>query len=470
MQRLLVQLAALFPVMSIVVVGCAQNQDGMEILESLRREGLLAEGSAEPALSRDRSEDRTRDAVPAALPIEGPLTLEDLLQAADRLNPRIAAARAEIGMAGGEAWQSSLYPNPSLEVESENVRPFDGGFGASETTVGIAQPIIISGRREAAVAAGRARMSVEQLEVESVRREVHGRIRRAVTEIAYAHLAIELHEELRKFAQRTLDIASERFEARAAPEWEAIRARVETNRLGLAIERLRGELAESNERLDALLGGHHVEVDRLKAESLEATSATGLPPLEVLESQVRATHPALMAARASVEAAERSVELERARRQPDITARLGVGVNHGDDEGFIEAGVGVPWPIFDENQGNVLTARFAVIRARAQADTVSSELLGELAQAYTRWESAVARLGVYESQILGEAQRSYEQTLAGYEAGSLAFLDLLDAQRTLTEANVTHVELTRTVSQSLSEVLEILGEHPGNDNTTGDTP
>ncbi|MGI9014409.1 MAG: TolC family protein [Phycisphaerales bacterium] len=468
MQRLLIQLAALLPVLS--VVGCAPNQDGMEILESLRREGLLAESSTEPAFSRDRTENRARDAFPAAFPSDGHLTLEDLLQAADRLNPRIAAARAEVGMAGGEAWQSSLYPNPSIEVESENVQPSNRGFGVSETTVGVAQPIIVSGRRDAAVAAGRARMNVEQLEVESVRREVHGRIRRVVTEIVYAQRAIELHRELLELAQRTLDIASARFEARAAPESEAIRARVEANRLGLAVERLRGDLAELNERLDALLGGHHVPVDQLETESLEDTSTPGLPALEVLKSEVRANHPAVMAAQAAVEAAERTVELERTRHYPDITARLGVGVNHRDDEGFIEAGLGVPLPIFDQNQGNVLAARFAVIRARAQADAVSSELLGELAQAYRRWESAVARLSVFEADILAEAHRSYEQTLAGYQAGSLAFLDLLDAQRTLTEANIAQVQLTRTISQSLSEILEILGEHPRNDNTTGDTP
>ncbi len=449
-----------------LLTGCGHNTDGMRILEDLRADGLLRDDGDEPAPQLQRTGMHRS----WSFPVEGELSLSRLLEAADRLNPRIAAARARIGTAGARAWQASLYPNPSLELESENVRPSGGGFGVSETTVGMKQPIIISGRRKAAVAVGEARMSAERWELERVRRQVHGRIRREVTEIAYYRQAISLHEELRVRAQRTLNVAQTRFEARAAPESEAIRARVERTSLGLAIERLRGDMAAASERLDSVLGGHHVDLNRVGGAALESAPVEQLPALDQLLATVRTTHPAVLADEANVEAAGRQVDLERALRHSDITVRLGVGVSHADDEGFVEAGVGIPLPISDQNQGNILAARFGVIRARQEAAATSNELTGTLAETYRRWESAAARLAVFEEQIRAGAQRSYDQTGAGYESGKLPFLDLLDAQRTLIEVNVAHIELRRLVGLTLAEIYEILGEHPGPEHHQGDMP
>jgi cobalt-zinc-cadmium efflux system outer membrane protein len=389
-------------------------------------------------------------------PAEGPLSLDRILDAADHLNPRIAAARARVGAAGGRAWQASFYPNPWLGVESENVRPSNGGLGVSETTISISQPIIIAGRREAAVAVGASDVSAERWGLERVRREIHGHIRRVVTDIEYQREALRRYEQLRTLAERTVHVAEERFGARAAPESEAIRARVEYNSLALAIDRLQGEMAVSSERLETLLGGHAVALDRLGGDT-EAGGLEELPPIDRLKEAVRSGHPAVLAAEARAESAERQVELERARRYPDITARLGAGVNHADDEGFVEAGLGIPLPILDQNKGNILAARFDVIHARQQAAAIANDLVGELSEAYRQWESATARLAVFEEQILSGARRAYDQASDGYQAGKLQFLDLLDAQRTLSEAQLSQLELRRAVRTALAEILAILG-------------
>lgn len=449
-----------------MLTGCAGNTEGMRILEDLRADGLLRYDSDEPAPQLQSAEMRQSWSFPA----EGELSLSHLLEAADHLNPRIAAARAQIGTAGGRAWQASLYPNPTFELESENVRTSGGGFGDSESTIGIKQPIITGGRLKAAVAVAKAKMSAKQWELQQVRFQVYGRIRRTVTEIIYYRQAILLHEELRLLAQRTLDISQTRFEARAAPESEAIRSRVEVNSLGLEIERLNGDLAATSERIDSLLGGQHVDAKRVSGNMLGVALSVQLPDLDQLVENIRTTHPAVLASKANIDAAKRQVELERALRHSDITARFGVGVNHIDDERFVEAGIGIPLPIFDQNQGNILAARFGVIRAEQEAKATISELTGTLGEAYRKWESASARLAVFQEQILAGAQRYYDQTITGYEAGKLPFLSLLDAQRTLIESNVAQSDLSRSVGLILSEIYEIMGEYPHPENEKGIKP
>lgn len=450
-----------------LLCGCARNTEGMRILEDLRADGLLHHDSDEPWPQLQHTEMQRSWLFPA----EGELSLSHLLEAADHLNPRIAAARAGIGTAGGRAWQASFYPNPTFELESENVKTSGGGFGDSQSTISINQPIIIGGRLKAAVAVAEAEMNVKQWELQQVRLQVYGRISRKVTEIIYYQQAISLHEELRLLAQRTLEISQTRFEARAAPEAEAIRSRVEVNSLGLVIERLGGDMAAAGERLDSLLGGQHIDLKRVSGDMLVAAlAAEQLPALDQLVESIRTTHPTVLVSKANIDAAKRQVELQRALSHSDITARFGVGVNHIDDEGFIEAGIGIPLPIFDQNQGNILAARFEVIRAEQEAKAISNELTGTLGEAYRKWESASARLAVFQEQILAGAQRYYDQTITGYEAGKLPFLALLDAQRTLIESNVAKIDLSRSVSLILTEIYEILGQYPHPENEKGTKP
>jgi len=445
--------------------GCARDLHAARILDDLRRDGLLVEVGDEPRPA----------AAPAVimddvLPVTGDVMLAQLLDAADRLNPTVAAARARIGIAGAETWQAGVLENPTLELESENIRPSDGGFGVSETTVGIVQSLTMGGRRTAAIATGNARTRARRWDYAQSRREVRGRIRREATEIVFLRDSTALHHDLLELAGRTSEIASRRFGERAAPESEAIRARIEMHQLGLGLERLDAEMREAEERLAALLGGHRVEAGRVRLEPNDVDARFAAASIDELKTLVRDRHPGVRAAQSEVEAAERAVEEQRARQTPDITARLAWGVDHDDDEQFLEAGLGVPLTIFDRNDSALLVARFDVIRARGEARAVEDDLCSRAAQAHVRYTSASGRLAVFETQILDSARRSFDQTREGYQAGRLPFLDLLDAQRTLTEAALSHLELARVRNLALADLYAILGDDPGTTTNNGAEP
>ena len=454
-----------------VLIGCGQQNTPMRMLDDMRRQGLINDDPNQPMPTLDGTEagaDASPQISTEKLQGSGALSLDDLLQAADELNPRLVAARSRIGMAGAEAWQASLYPNPTFGVESENIRPSDGGFGVSETKLSIAQPIIVSDRRTAGVAAAKSRMDAERLALEALRREIHGKVRREATEITFLRRAITLHNELRDLTDRTVNIAETRFEAKAAPESEAIRARVEANTLAIRIQRLEGELAEARERLAALLGGYQVDASRIQTDLLADPMAGDLPTLYTLKQSVRDSHPSIRSKQAQVRTAQRNIELEQARRNEDITARLAAGVNHADDEAVVQAGIGIPLPIFDENQGNVLRARFELIRARKQASATTNELLGALGEAYHACTSAVQRYEQFQKKILNDASRAYDQATTGYEAGHLAFVDLLDAQRTLIDARIAELELLRAANMAQADLHAIVGQSLNRKKPQGD--
>ncbi len=430
--------------------GCGGGLSGADILADLQRQGLVVPQEGEPLILDQPQRPREADLLAG-----DEITIDDLLEAADRFHPRIAEARAAVGVAAGETWQASLYPNPSLEFGAEEIPLSAGGLTQSKTTIGVLQPIIVSGRRSAAIASGSAEQRARSWDLQQTRRAVFGAIRHRLAEVLYVREAIRLNGSLLEMAGQTLRIAETRFEARAAPESEVIRARVEADSLELAIGRLKRDLAAAGDRLNMLVGGREVPIDRLTIE----LASTG-PQLDLasLQQLLRERHPSLLAAGERIKAAEHGVEQARAGRHPDVAARLAYGFDGELDEHILEAGLSIPLTIFDRNQGNILKARFELIVSKEQARAELNRLHAELAVAYQRYMAAREQIPAFEHRIVGAAETSLAQTREGYTAGKLLFLDLLDAQRTLAQARVARLNLVRELNIAWAQPHAILGE------------
>jgi cobalt-zinc-cadmium efflux system outer membrane protein len=381
------------------------------------------------------------------------LDLNDLLRVADSGNPEIKAARAEISAAEGRLRQAGLYPNPVLEFEAEEIPAGDIGFSRSENTVALSQPIILGSRRSAAVSAATAEKESRVFALEQKRREVLGLVHALFVELLYFAQAEASYQQLIESAGQTLEIAKARYEARAVPEVEVLKPEVEMQTLELASRRLVSERNATSQRLDSLLGGIHVPVERIGGEL-----PGGLPDLD-LNSLLRllAEHPQPSSARKEAEAATRRVEQAKAERFPDVSFRLAYGRNAVEDQDIVEAGLSIPLPLFDRNQGNIMEAQALAEKAQKTVTAVENGLRADLAAAHAEYVSARDRAAVFRDRILPAAEKSFSQTQEGYRAGKRSLLDLLDAQRTLTEARLSYLAALREWNLADAEIRGVLG-------------
>lgn len=428
------------------LVGCAGGNPltGRRIVADLERAHIATPDETGRAHAPDP---RTR------LPRSGPITLADLLGVAESENPDLASARSEVGVAAGRAWQASLYPNPRLDVSVEDVSWRDG-FSGAKTTVGATQPIILGDRRKAAMRAASAEQAARLAEVDARRRALFG-------EVASLHAALlaireqeSLYRELRRLADETLGAAQSRFEARAAPETDVIRPRVELYRIDAALGRLAQERRVAARRLSLLIGDVEIDVSRL-----DGAVPMAPPSLDAarLEAETRVGHPSLLAADREIEAAEARLARVKAENVPDLDVRVAAGYRGDSDDGIVEFGAGMSVPLWDQRQGAALSARFSVMRARQHRASIEIDLLGRLAEAIGAYEGARTQLGTLRERIVPDAQRAFELTSEGYRAGRGSFLDLLDAQRTFTEARVTLSELAAAATAARARVIQIVG-------------
>ncbi|MCI0674970.1 MAG: TolC family protein [Phycisphaerales bacterium] len=436
----------------LVHVGCASRDRGVadmeqRILEELRRDGI-------PGPHNDStSSAHEAPSAHSALPDAGPISLADLLALAEARNPALAAARSEVGIAAGQVWQAHLYPNPRLEVASDEV-PFDSGFDNGITTVSMTQPIVLGDRLSAATDAAEAEKAASRAKLELRAREIFGEIAQLHARLLAIRQAQTLYDELAELGGRTLSMARTRFEARAAPETEVIRPQIELHQIDLARARLIKENDAALRQLELLLGGVEIDADRLAGE------VTDNPPaidLDAVATQVRQGHPALAMADREIAAAQARLERIGAERVPDLEVRAGAGYQGEIDEGIFEVGAGVTLPLWDNRQGDILAARFDLMRARHLREATQNDLLGRLAEVHGEYESARAQLATVRDQIVPAALRSFEQTQEAYRGGRAVFLELLDAQRTVTEARATLIELGGAAAAARARMMQIVG-------------
>lgn len=426
----------LLPVAMAMALGssAARSQDS-------QMQGSRVQGAASPEV--------------AAILAQPGLGLFDLFRLAELTNPQLAVAHTRVEAQAGRARQVGLYPNPELELAIEEMSLDDPDLRKTKAT--LSQDLVLGGRRGAAIASAAASVAAAGHQVHAARRDALCRVHRLWAEQLHFREAEAAFAELMQAADGTLEIARARFAGRAAPESHVTRALLEVYELEVAQQSLAQEKARCTAALTALLGGIEVPADRLEGTlDPDAMEAPGWPEA----ASVPGDHPALRAAQLEIDAADAALGMTRKERLPDLTLVVGYGRFEPGQGNFVEAGVALPLPIFNRNQGRVAETTALAAQARHEARIVAGELEVELASARLRHRQAHDRLETVNLRILPAAERGLTQAQEAYRTGRLLFLELVDAQRAFTEVRLKALELRKDLALSEADLMSLLGAGP----------
>lgn len=380
----------------------------------------------------------------------GPLSLREALAAALLHNPRLQAASYGPRVAEARILQAGQRPNPEVEF---GVEGFGGdgeleGFGGAETTLSLGQTIELGGKRQRRVEAAEAGLSVARTEYEAARLEV-------MTETTLLYVAavelrrrIEVAEGVLALAEEAADVARRRVEAGDVAPTDRTRARLLTSSARIEVDRLRRRLVVARRELAAMWGATEPTFGPLTS-GFDAVRE--VPALAELDARLD-DHPRLRLAAAEVERLRAVADLERSRGVPDVTVGAGVQYKGEVDEPGLVAGVSIPLPLFDRNQGNALAARLEAVRAVSDRQATRVELSTRLARAHGDLEVAYHEARAVESDLLPAAEQAFDAVRRAYGEGKEPYLAVLEAQRSLTEARARLVEAVSDYHRARAEV------------------
>jgi cobalt-zinc-cadmium efflux system outer membrane protein len=279
----------------------------------------------------------------------------------------------------------------------------------------------------------------------------------AFFELLIAQERARLATESAELAQRATTAATRRVAAGKVSPVEETKARVAEAGVKVELAQAASELRAARRRLAAFWGDPTPRFERAEgpAEAVAEPAA-----FADLDRRLDAA-PALARAGVEIERRRALVEVERARRVPDLT--LSVGVKRDETLGRDQAvmGVSLPLPLFDRNQGNLAAALKREDQARDERAALRIRLESEAAQAWERLDSARSEAAALQGEVLPGARQALAAATKGVELGKFGFHDVLDAQRTQFQAEAQHLRALAAAHRARADLDRILGEPGG---------
>lgn len=290
----------------------------------------------------------------------------------------------------------------------------------------------------------------------------------AETASAYLTLAAdnsqyELARRTVESAQRTMEVTRKRLEAGVSSRLDVRQAETVYQQARVDLASNTALIAQDRNALELLTGGH-IPDELLPAELPDDHQWLADVPAG-LSSSVLLTRPDVLQAEHQLKSANANIGAARAAFFPKLSLTASKGLASSELSDLFDNGVSV-WsvapnlvlPIFSggENAANLTYAK-------AQRDLYVSEYELAIQTAFKEVADALAVRGTIQDQL--DAQRalvdaaadSYELAEARYTKGVDTFLNALDAQRTLYDAEKSLVSARLTASDNVVTLYRVLG-------------
>ena len=383
------------------------------------------------------------------------LTLDQAVRRALELSPTLAAEALAVSAAEARVTQAGLLPNPEVEVESEN---FGGGedlrsFDAAESTALISQRILLGGKRGRRRAVAESDHQLAGRNREAARLDVIAGTTSSFYRVLAAQEREALARELLGLAEQLASTVQARVDAGKVSPVEATRASIEAAQTRVRLARAEREMRAARILLAASWGSSTATFEQAIGELPEPTPPPTLQRLRTILMEA----PEITRLENQIERQKRVVDLERSFRVPDLTVRLGSRWFQETGQSAWIAGVSLPIPIFDRNQGLREASELELERTRADGQAVRIALEAKLASALERLRTAALEADVMGREIVPAANAAFAATETGYNEGKFAFLSVLDAQRALFEARSLFLDSREDYALTLAELERLIG-------------
>jgi outer membrane protein TolC len=386
----------------------------------------------------------------------GTITLPQILELAERENAEVLAARKRWEAAQKEAVQAATLDKPRLDLE-RMYAPAGGNTisGAQEKNVAVTQEVPFP----TTLYLRRSRAAKDALIAEqgyrAKLREVRAKASAAYADLFFAYKGAEIFNENVEIMRRFSKVAESRYASGHSSQLDALKAQVElTKMLNMTLE-VERERQTAEAMLDALLNRDAQTPLPAPADPQPEAFTAKLADLETTAISHR---PELRQAFLGVERARTSLSLARSEFLPDfmLQYRWRKDSMRGNSN---DAVLGLSLPLWFWKPA-AMAAQARAEKEAADADLQAAKVgtSSELKAAFIGAQTAGRLAEVYRTSLLPQAREALNVAEAGYQANTIGFLDLLDAQRSLLDSRLEYYRYASEYQRKLAELERVVGQ------------
>ncbi len=384
----------------------------------------------------------------------GQCDLQRALDIALKNNPELTALESELRAAEARISQAGLWPNPTFSAESENFSGDKSGFSHTENTFSISQPFLLGGKLA-------LQKNIAEKEKEIIRYNLEAKKIDIIAEVEHAVYDVLLFQEIVVFAKENQANAKKLYDFTAEKsgkqdgtfhQHELLSAKLELAQAELEIYNAENDVEIAKKNLANLWGEPERPLDRIACE-LDRTFH--VPEYESLREFVINNNYEIKAMGEQKKREAISLRLAKAERIPDLDLGFGVRQFADDDTYTFVTGLSFPLPLFNRNQGKIREAMDNIKKIEAEQNILTNHLLLQLGTCYKNYCNTLRQVTIDKNSGLPMAQEYFDLTMREYQKGIVDYLDVLNAERKLTETKKRYTEALHDLQVAVASLEKL---------------
>lgn len=350
------------------------------------------------------------------------LSLEEAISIALKSNSEIAKFSAKIIGSKGKRIQMETYPNPEIIFSNEGIGSV--GNGEREINFGIGQTIKLPGIRKLKARIGAIEDEIAKEELESAKKIVISRVKKAYFKAAFSKSKIEFFDSLKKNVEDYLNNATNRYQAGLVPLTDVLKGRLE-------LLKLRNEILEAKKTLKEDLFTLSSIIGQKLDDTVVLTSPLQFHPFSKSIKDIMdeiESRPSVKIEKLKLQHSETGIKLSEKAIYPDLKLGFFYPSLRNRAWGF-EFGFSIP--IFRKGvKGAIMEAKSYNLESKIALEAKKTILQWKIEFLISILKSTEEIIKNYEESIFPELEELFLSSLANYQGGRIGSLELFDVFRT----------------------------------------
>jgi outer membrane protein, heavy metal efflux system len=389
--------------------------------------------------------------------------LTQIVDEALRSNPEIHAAQRRVEAARARAGHAAYLEDPELNLEAWGV-PLNQPLryrSANPLVFGVRQKLPFFGKLELKGAMAGDDVSIAEEELRAKEQEVVAKVKAAYAEYFMASKSVEIHRELLELIRHTTASAEGLYQVGRAPQQDIIKAMLERTELLNKLTWAEKDLTSAQAKLNLLVSR---PPDSFLSPSKEPAEIRINLQFSELEKLAAAQRPELKGLESLINRSEKAVALaEKNRRYPDFMVGVQYWVAPDQSPRHMYTPMltltipFAPWTKgkYDHQIEEALAEKQA---AKASLAAMRNMTVFEVRDTAAKLQAAVKTVSIYREGLLPQAEQSFQAAVGGYQTGSVNFMTLLDAQRTIRDVRMGYYKALVEYEQSRADLERAVGK------------
>lgn len=402
-----------------------------------------------------------------SLPSNAPAPLPQLVAEAIQTNRGLKSSFLHYNSLLNESYVEGVLPDPTLAY-SHFLQSVETRVGPQQQRVTITQPIPWFGKLENRSKAAQMRAQAFLASWVAKRNALVYEFQKAYYSLIFTAEAVQITQDALELLSSWESVLAEKIRTQGHPQADFIRVQVE-------LGKLENTLKQYRERRVPLLAHLNALRDRPAEEDISLPSEKSNTDLDrrrfpdsidqTLRRSLLSCNPELERLRHLQEAAQAHVDLAGLNYFPD----LGLGLSYtqtgtrpepvsgnGTDAIMLNLSFTLPWN--HNKYDSAYESANLELKSVAELQSETKLLLeSKLVEALFQLHEAARKMQLYKKTLIPKAQESLETSYTSFESGQLAFLDVVDAERTVLDFELELAKAVADYRIAIAGVLSLIG-------------